>query len=90
MQEPEHPDLDLPLKLPTGWSFSLKVTRGEDQSHGGIAELREGEVLRCRMLLSHLDSDRHLALDRVATRVELWLADWQSRPHSGDTGLSTL
>jgi hypothetical protein len=42
------------------------------------------------MLLSNLECDRKVALDRVATRVELWLAEWQSRDHSGDTGFVDL
>jgi hypothetical protein len=52
--------------------------------------LREGGVLRCRMLLSNLDRDRKLALDRIATRVEFWLAEWQSRDHSGTTAFVDL
>jgi hypothetical protein len=83
-------NLELSLNLPEGWTFDLQLTRGEDQTHGGVAELREGGVLRCRMLLSNVDRDRKVALDRVATRVELWLAEWQSRDHSGSTGFVDL
>jgi len=88
----DHSDanLEISLNLPEGWTFDLQLTRGEDQMHGGVAELREGGVLRCRMLVSNLDRDRKLALDRVATRVEFWLAEWQSRDHSGSTGFADL
>lgn len=88
--EPEDCSLDLSRALPEGWTFSLELKRGEDQAYGGVAALHEGGVLRCRMLLSNLDSDRQVALDRVATRVELWLAEWQSRAHSGSTGFADL
>jgi hypothetical protein len=81
---------DISLDLPEGWTFELQLTRSEDQTHGGVAELREGGVLRCRMLLSNVDRDRKVALDRVATRVERWLADWQARDHSGSTGFIDL
>jgi hypothetical protein len=83
-------NLEISLNLPEGWSFDLQLTQGEDQTYGGVAELREGGVLRCRMLLSNVDRDRKAALDRVATRVELWLAEWQSRDHSGSTGFVDL
>lgn len=89
MEEPDS-SLEISVPLPEGWSFSLRLTQGEDQTHGGVAELHEGGVLRCRMLLSNLDRDRKVALDRVATRVELWLAEWQSRDHSGSTGFADL
>lgn len=85
-----HANLEISPDLPAGWTFDLQLTRGEDQTHGGVAELREGGVLRCRMLLSNLDRDRKVALDRVATRVERWLAEWQSRDHSGSTGFDDL
>lgn len=90
MDEPEDCSLELLLALPEGWSFNLQLRRGDDQTHGGIAELHENGVLRCRMLLSNLDGDRRVALDRVATRVEMWLAEWQSRDHSGSTGFADL
>lgn len=90
MDEPEDCSLELALDLPEGWTFSLALKRGEDRCHGGVAELHEHGVLRCRMMLSNLDSDRRVALDRVATRVELWLAEWQSRDHSGTTGFADL
>ena len=88
----DHQDanLEISLRLPEGWTFDLQLTQSEDQLHGGVAELREGGVLRCRMLLSNLDCDRKVALDRVATRVEFWLAEWQSRDHSGTTGFADL
>lgn len=83
-------NLEISLDLPEGWTFDLQLTQGEDRTHGGVAELREGGVLRCRMMLSNLDRDRKVALDRVATRVELWLAEWQTRDHSGTTGFVDL
>ena len=89
MDEPDC-SLELSLPLPEGWTFNLQLKRGEDQSYGGLAEFHENGVLRCRMLLSNLDSDRKVALDRVATRVELWLAEWQSRDHSGNTDFADL
>jgi len=82
--------LEISLNLPEGWTLDLQLTRSEDRTHGGVAELREGGVLRCRMLLSNLDRDRKLALDRIATRIEFWLAEWQSRDHSGTTAFVDL
>jgi hypothetical protein len=90
MDEPDDCSLELSLTLPEGWTFSLQLTRGDDLSHGGVAQLHENGALRCRMLLSNLDGDRQVALDRVATRVELWLAEWQSRDHSGSSGFADL
>lgn len=82
------PDIDVPV--PEGWTFHLQLTQAEDLSHGGVAELREGGVLRCRMMLSNLDRDRRVALERVARRVGLWLAEWQARDHSGNTDFADL
>ena len=47
MDEPDC-SLELSLALPEGWTFNLQLKRGEDQSHGGLAELHENGVLRCR------------------------------------------
>lgn len=90
MEEEQDCSLDVSLTLPAGWRFGLKLTRGEDLFYGGVCELHERELLRCRMLLSNLDRDRKVALDKVATRVELWLAEWQSRDHSGNTDFAEL
>jgi hypothetical protein len=81
---------EVDIALPPGWRLHLKLRRGEDRFHGGTAELFEGEVPRCRMLLSNLDADRRVALARVETRIGLWLAEWQSRNHSGNTGFADL
>jgi hypothetical protein len=81
---------EVSLALPVGWRISLRLTRGEDEFYGGVSELYEGDKLRCRMMLSNLDRDRRAALDRVATRVARWLAEWQARDHSGNTSFSEL
>ncbi len=78
------------IALPPGWRLALKLRRGDDGFHGGTAELFEGDAARCRMQLSHLDRDRQVALARVATRIGLWLVEWQSRDHSGNTGFADL
>ena len=90
MDEPDDCSPELSLTLPEGWTFTPRLRRGDDLAHGGVAELHENGVLRCRMLLSNLDRDRKVALDRVATRVELWLAEWQSRDHSGNSDFADL
>jgi len=90
MEEPEDCHDEVAIPLPEGWRFSLRLTRGEEDFYGGVCELHEADVLRCRMMLSNLDRDRRLALDRVASRVEAWLAEWQARDHSGNTGFSDL
>jgi hypothetical protein len=90
MEEEQDCSKEVSLALPAGWRFGLRLTRGEDLFYGGVCELHEGELLRCRMLLSNLDKDRRVALDKVSARVGLWLAEWQSRDHSGTTGFADL
>ncbi len=90
MEEAEDSSREVSIALPPGWRFSLRLTRGEDGFHGGVSELHEGEQLRCRMMLSNLDRDRQVALEKVAARLEHWLAEWQSRDHSGSTGFADL
>jgi hypothetical protein len=90
MEEPEDCSVQASIALPEGWRLSLHLTRGEEDFYGGVSELYEGDVLRCRMMLSNLDRDRRVALGKVATRIELWLAEWQSRDHSGNTNFADL
>ena len=90
MKPPEDCSPELSLAVPEGWSFSLRLTQGPDGAHGGVAELHEGDSLRCRMQLSNLDRDRAAALERVAERVRSWLAEWATRDHSGSTGFADL
>ena len=91
MEEPEDCSrIQASIALPEGWRLSLHLTRGEEDFYGGLSELFEGEVLRCRMMLSNLDRDREVALGKVANRIELWLAEWQSRDHSGNTNFADL
>lgn len=76
--------------LPPGWRLEMKLgpdARGEFE---GVAELWQGPVMRCRLVLTHYGHDRAAAVARVNARVEYWVSEWLARPHTGDTDFGPL
>lgn len=76
--------------LPDGWSITLDLVPDASGELGGVAELSEDGVLRCRMVLTRYGTDRASAIARVNARVDYWLSEWLSRPHSGTTSFGEL
>jgi hypothetical protein len=76
--------------LPPGWCLDLKIAPDAEGELGGVAELWQGEELRCRLVLTRYGRDRAAAVQRVHARVEYWLSEWSSRTHTGDTEFGEL
>ncbi|SFM02810.1 hypothetical protein [Variovorax sp. OV329] len=76
--------------LPPGWKLELALGPDASGQLGGVAELWDGQVMRCRLVLTRYGQDRAAAIARVNARVEYWLSEWLARPHSGDTQFSDI
>ena len=76
--------------LPTGWRLDMKLGADAQGELGGVAELWEGQDLRCRLVLTRYGQDRAAALQRVNSRIAYWLSEWQARPHTGSTEFGEL
>jgi len=88
-QQPQHRNDARPV-LPPGWRLDLKMAPDADGELGGVAELWQGDTLRCRLVLTRYGQDRAAALARVNTRVEYWVSEWLARPHRGDSDFADL
>lgn len=86
--QPDHEDAQ--PTLPAGWRFDMKLGPDASGELGGVAELWEGDALRCRLVLTLYGQDRAAAVARVNARVEFWVAEWLARSHTGDTNFSDL
>ena len=80
---------DAPV-LPDGWRLDLKIAPDAEGELGGVAELWEGPDMRCRLVLTRDGPDHTAAVQRVHSRIEYGLSEWQSRPHTGRTGFGEL
>ena len=76
--------------LPPGWTLSLELNEDETGELGGVAQLQQHGEVRCRMVLTRYGTDRAAAVARVNARVEHWLSEWLSRPHTGATAFGEL
>lgn len=74
-----------------GWEIriSLSPARTEAQMAGHADLWRDG-VHRCRIALSGHFPSADSACDALERKSHDWIADWNTRKHSGDTGFSDL
>ena len=87
-QQPQQADAS-PM-LPPGWRLELKLGPDSQGELGGVAEVWQGPEMRCRLVITRYGQDRAAAIARINARVEYWLSEWLSRPHSGDTVYAEL
>lgn len=87
-QQPQQPDAR--PSLPPGWRLEMKLGPDATGELGGVAQLWEGPDLRCRLVLTRYGQDRAAAVARVNARVEYWVSEWLTRPHTGATDFGQL
>jgi len=87
-QQPKQADAS-PV-LPPGWRLELKIGPDAEGELSGVAEVWQGRVMRCRLVITRYGQDRKASIARVNARVEYWLSEWLARPHRGDTDFTEL
>lgn len=74
-----------------GWDFLFYIAReSEGGRFIGIAEIRKQGQLHCKLVAVRPESSSQFAVDRLREQCQVWVADWATRPHSGDTGAMPL
>ena len=72
------------------WTVCVHADPGVDGGAHYHADLHRSGELVCRIALSGTFHDREQAEDALWTRLKTWLEDYESRPHSGDSGFQIL
>ena len=74
-----------------GWDFLFYITReSEGGRFVGIAEIQKQGQLHCKVLSVHPESSGQFAIDHLRELCQVWVADWVTRSHSGDTDAMPL
>lgn len=63
------------------------MSREEDGSVHGMAEIQLQSRLLCQTLLIHLQADEATAIAELRRRCNAWITDWYTRPDTGAMGL---
>ena len=66
------------LDLPEGWRCRVELQRTPEGAYVGKAELREGHVQRCVLVIAQ-QSTREAALERVKCRARQFIQEWNTR-----------
>lgn len=74
-----------------GWQFLYFISRqSEDRGFVGVAEIQKQGQLYCKLVSLSPERVAADASDGLRLQCEAWVADWATRPHSGDTDLMPL
>jgi hypothetical protein len=74
-----------------GWSVRIHLTgTGPDGFLAGHADVLQGDLRRCRLMLVGQRHDPASATAHLETRARDFIADWGRRDHSGQTGFAEL
>ncbi|WP_162591733.1 hypothetical protein [Variovorax sp. PBL-E5] len=73
-----------------GWDVELLDIAGIGEMRSYHADVRKDGELMCRIALAGQFGSRAAAHSAVPERLRAWLRDYESRPHTGDSGFQIL
>lgn len=80
---PDGSDPGGPL-APADWTMTIDSEDQGETVHYFADVCRDGERI-CRLALTGVAASKQDAHSRLALKARLWIADYLSRPHSGNT-----
>ena len=75
--------------LPPEWTVQVQTAPGAEGPRFSADLYRSGEMM-CRIALSGTFSSSEVAEEALWSRLQSWLKDYESRPHSGESGFQIL
>lgn len=76
--------------LPAEWTVQVQAMTGVDGRSHYFADLYRQGQLMCRIGLSGTFPSREIAEQSLWTRLKDWLSEYETRPHSEDSGFHVL
>jgi hypothetical protein len=76
--------------LPSPWLTKIEVDPIGEDGHAYRADIYRNSIHLCRITLTWARSDEAGASRTLEGRVARWIADYETRDHSGDTQFQQL